>query len=375
MVAYSKIVVAGGGIIGNSISYYLAKHHSTQCTIIDPVGIAPAASGKAGGFLAKDWSDGTPIQELQRRSFDLHAEQAEHLGAEDIDYRRLECISVACDESAGAGGGGKKPGGKKLEGVEWADMNTLGSQVLGSEDTIAQVHPKKLCDAMWNYSQESVGSKLVIGKVVEAIMSNDDGSICGVKLDDGTTIDADALVVACGPWTDAARTWFGQDIGAKIPRMSGIKYHSILIPSPRVLSQAVFFTGHGDPEVYPRPDGDAYITGFPDPSTIVTESPGKEEVRPEMVNRLIDATKKTSTELGEIPPHTQQSCYLPTTNDGIPVIGEVPGVKGAFMASGHGCWGILNGPATGEAVAEMLAEGKTKHLDLRMLGLDSPYRR
>jgi len=94
-----------------------------------------------------------------------------------------------------------------------------------------------------------------------------------------------------------------------------------------------------------------------------------------VVNRLIDATKKTSSELGDIPPHTEQACYLPTTMDGIPVIGEVPGVKGAFVASGHGCWGILNGPATGEAVAEMLVEGKAKSLDLGMLGVDSPYRR
>jgi len=125
----------------------------------------------------------------------------------------------------------------------------------------------------------------------------------------------------------------------------------------------------------PRPDGDAYITGFPDSSIIVTESPGEEEVRPEVVNRLIDATKMTSSELGDIPPHTQQACYLPTTNDGIPVIGEVPGVKGAFVASGHGCWGILNSPATGEAVADLLVEGKAKHLDLRLLGIDSPYRR
>mmetsp|Transcript_2625 Transcript_2625/g.5735 ORF Transcript_2625/g.5735 Transcript_2625/m.5735 type:complete len:372 (+) Transcript_2625:103-1218(+) len=370
MVAYSKIVVAGGGIIGNSISYYLAKRHSIPCTIIDPVGIAPAASGKAGGFLAKDWSDGSPIQELQRRSFDLHAEQAEHLGAGKIDYRRLECIAVVCDERSG---GGAKPAGKKLEGVEWADMNAVGSRMMGGADTIAQVHPKKLCNAMWEYSQEAVGSKLIVGKVVEAI-SNDDGSICGVKLEDGTIVDADALVVACGPWTDAAKTWFGSEIGAKIPRMTGVKYHSILIPSPRVLSQAVFFSGYGDPEVYPRPDGDAYITGFPDAATIVTESPGEEEVRPEVVNRLVDATKKTSSELGEIPPHSQQACYLPTTIEGLPVIGAVPGVKGAFVASGHGCWGILNGPATGEAVAEMLVEGEPKHLNLRLLGLDSPYR-
>ena len=141
------------------------------------------------------------------------------------------------------------------------------------------------------------------------------------------------------------------------------------------MNQAVFFQGHGDPEVYPRPDCDAYITGFPDPAIKVTETPGNEEVRSEKVNQLIDATKKTSSELGDIPPHTQQSCYLPTTADGLPVIGPLAGVKGAFVASGHGCWGKLNSPATGEAVAELLVEGKAKSIDLRMFGVDSPYRR
>lgn len=300
----------------------------------------------------------------------MHAEQAEHLGASNIDYRRLECVAVACDDRAAV----TKPSGKKLEGVEWADINTLGSRFMGGTDTIAQVHPRKLCSAMWKFSQESVGSKLVIGTVVEA-MTND-GAICGVKLEDGTEVQADALVIACGPWTDASRSWFGSDeIGRSIPRMSGVKYHSILVPSPRVLTQSVFFQGHGDPEVYPRPDGDAYITGFPDPAVYVSESPGDEEVRPEKVAQLIDATKKTSSELGGIPPHTEQACYLPTTMDGIPVIGALPGVGGAFVASGHGCWGILNGPATGLSVAEMLVEGRAKSVDLRLLGVDSPYRR
>ena len=64
----------------------------------------------------------------------MHDELAEHLGADQIDYRRRECLGVACDER-----GGGKPKGKKLEGVEWADMNTLGSRVLGGTDTIAQV--------------------------------------------------------------------------------------------------------------------------------------------------------------------------------------------------------------------------------------------
>ena len=391
MLAFSKIVVAGGGVVGNSIAYFLAKEHGVACTIVDPVGMcvsrfqssfqdrfrdnspthafrrAPAASGKAGGFLARDWSDGSPIQELQRRSFDLHAEIAEHLGLSTIDYRRLECVAVAVDGSSS-----KKPGGKKLEGLEWADIGAVGSRPMGGPDTIAQVHPKKLCEAMFRFSQEAAGSKLVVGKVVGADI--DDGEVAGVRLEDGTKLDADALIVACGPWTDAARNWFGKEIS--LPTFGGIKYHSILVRSPRVLSQAVFFQGHGDPEVYPRPDGDAYITGFPDgPLFAMKETPGEEEVRAEKIDQLVDATKKTSSELGGIKPHTVQSCYLPTTTDGLPVIGPISGVKGGFVASGHGCWGILNSPATGEAMAELLVKGKASHLDLRMLGLDSPYRR
>ena len=97
-------------------------------------------------------------------------------------------------------------------------------------------------------------------------------------------------------------------------------------------------------------------------------------MRSDVIDRLIEATKNTSSELGQIAPHTKQSCYLPTTADGVPIIGEVPGVKGAFVAAGHGCWGILNGPATGEAMAELLVEGKAKHVDLGVFGFDSPYR-
>jgi hypothetical protein len=34
------------------------------------------------------------------------------------------------------------------------------------------------------------------------------------------------------------------------------------------------------------------------------------------------------------------------TLDGVPAIGALPGVAGAYVATGHSCWGILNAPAT-----------------------------
>ena len=76
-----RIVIAGSGIIGTSTAYYLTKDHLpsiSSLTIVDPTGsIAPAASGKAGGFLALDWNDHyPPTGRLTRRSFALHEELA-----------------------------------------------------------------------------------------------------------------------------------------------------------------------------------------------------------------------------------------------------------------------------------------------------------
>src|SRR6187551_2025092 len=82
-----RVIICGGGVIGASIAYFLGRR-GIAATVIERTGVACAASGKSGGFLARDWCDGTPLQALARRSFDLHAELAERLG-NDWGYRRV----------------------------------------------------------------------------------------------------------------------------------------------------------------------------------------------------------------------------------------------------------------------------------------------
>ena len=52
------------------------------------------------------------------------------------------------------------------------------------------------------------------------------------------------------------------------------------------------------------------------------------------------------------------------TRDGLPLIGPVPGLSGAYVATGHSVWGILNAPATGEAMAELIVDGFSRTVDL-----------
>lgn len=57
-------------------------------------------------------------------------------------------------------------------------------------------------------------------------------------------------------------------------------------------------------------------------------------------------------------------CYRRITRDGLPLVGRVPGVESAYIATGHSVWGVLNSPATGEAMAELIADGTTRAIDL-----------
>ena len=77
------VVIAGAGITGLTTSFYLARKHGVRSTLVDRTGsVAPGASGKAAGFLARDWNNGTPTQDLTRRSFDLHQALADEAGQE-----------------------------------------------------------------------------------------------------------------------------------------------------------------------------------------------------------------------------------------------------------------------------------------------------
>jgi glycine/D-amino acid oxidase-like deaminating enzyme len=42
----------------------------------------------------------------------------------------------------------------------------------------------------------------------------------------------------------------------------------------------------------------------------------------------------------------------------------VPGIASAYVATGHSVWGMLNAPATGEALAGLILDGVSGGVDL-----------
>jgi glycine/D-amino acid oxidase-like deaminating enzyme len=81
-----------------------------------------------------------------------------------------------------------------------------------------------------------------------------------------------------------------------------------------------------------------------------------------MLHRIAGAL---SSSLADVPVRRVQACYRPVYADGLPLLGQVPGVRGAYIATGHSCWGILNAPASGLAMAELIADGQAHSVDLQ----------
>jgi glycine/D-amino acid oxidase-like deaminating enzyme len=86
---------------------------------------------------------------------------------------------------------------------------------------------------------------------------------------------------------------------------------------------------------------------------------------PGEIDRLQAICQRLSPEFQADKIIARQACFRPVvTQDGLPLIGRVPQIKGVYVATGHNVWGILNAPATGDAMAELIVDGVARGTDL-----------
>ncbi|RZR73263.1 hypothetical protein BHM03_00022036 [Ensete ventricosum] len=389
-----RVVVCGGGVIGACTAYFLATKGTARVTVVEKCAVACAASGKAGGFLALDWCDGSPVGGLARASFHLHRSLAAALdGPTNYGYRPLDTLSLSLLPDASSSAAARA----SLSLPPWVDGPVARPpRTIGTTDTTAQVHPQLFTRTLLSAAAAEHGVEVVIAELDRVKV--EDGRAVGVALKGGggRFIQADAVVLALGPWSNRS------PIISSLFNVSSLKAHSIVLrpkPPDAITPHALFLTYQPapgaktlDPEVYPRPTGnkqrnarfcflllvldkskllldgagEVYICGMSkeaevphDPEEIVGE---RDSIA--MLHRIA-GTVSSHLKEGEVDVVAEQACCLPCTDDGLPVIGEIPGVKGCYVATGHSCWGILNGPATGASLAELILEGHSTTADLK----------
>ena len=357
-----RVVICGAGVIGGSIAYYLAKR-GVAATIVESDAVAAGASGAAAGILTPplpDTSD-SPVFELQRRGYDMHAELAKVLPEEsgvDYRYQHTPRATIAVTEAeerdalraasalseAGRHGRWLTPEAlRELSG--WVDAGTARGAVL--------LEPPAHVDA-YRYSlalvtaAERMGVTLRSGEVRG--LDVDGGRVTGVRVAN-EVIEADTVVVAMGPWSSGAAEWLGLPVPVEPLKGQIVKVK----PAEPI---APFSFGHGGNYVIVKEPGVVFLgtteerVGFDRGATI--------EARDAILEFAVTfAPALESAEFIE-----QTACLRPLSADAVPIMGPVPGIEGAYLATGHGRQGILQSPPSGKAMAELILDGSTETLDL-----------
>lgn len=361
-----SVAIAGGGLVACACAYYLQRSGYADVVLVERMpNVASAASGKAGGFLARDWGDGTPTEALHKRSFALHEELAKALAL--TTYRKIPTLSVQ--------------GGESLAPcdpiVSWLDGEIQMCRHLDGPEGTAQVTPKELCERLFEEATK-LGATKVSGEVVGVAFVDETtkDEVRGLLVRDESTgnvaeIRGHSVVIAMGPWSTRASEWFDIDVP-----MTGIRSTSIVYEANEAVMRepAALFCGEDENgchlEVYPRSNGEVYLCGIGG-SIYVDEArllPGGDCDRSDKIvedpSRVAAAMRSfggmsNSIGGGDKKPVLTQACMRPCAPDALPILGAVDGVRGAYMATAHNCWGILWSPVTGEIITQLITQGKS----------------
>ncbi len=349
---HPDVIVVGGGLMGCSVAYRLAKDDARVLVLERSIPGAEASSAAAGilGPTMESFEDALALQ-LGRRSRELHAELADELDelfGVDVGFRRCGAVKMAFDEEELAALHAQASS-LELHGIRcdrWSPEELIQEEPAANPEALgalnvsedAQVEPKKLLSAV-ALGAERDGVTFRSGSTVR-LVHVESGRVRGVQLGD-EVIETDRLVVAAGSWTTL------------IP---GLPFNSETIfpvrgqmiateTRPPIFRRVVFGAGG---YVVTRPDG-RVLCG----STMERVGFQRGITFGGMADVISKATRiapglRTAT----IQEHW--SSFRPGTPDGLPLVGET-GIKGLFLASGHYRNGILLAPLTAELIAEAMA--------------------
>ena len=374
----ADVVVVGGGIVGTSAAAYLAGH-GARVTLVEARQIAAGASGRNSGVVQH------PFDIALR---DLHLETVaayRALAAEaDVEF-------VLPPLPAGLLLVGLTPDGPRRLAADLAVLWPELEPTFLESDELRRLEPSlaagvSACRLAMGYPVPPAAATRAYARVAErrgavirtgspvAALLRDGARTVGVRLTDGTVLAAGALLIAAGPWSPALVDPSGR--WRPIRAVWGVVVEVGLADPPRhVLEEAEMEEALGELAATPMPgtgsavhaaddlgDGPDAAGDRPDFSLVTAAgrtSLGSTflESEPDIdawVPRLVARGRRYVPGLATAPLGSVRSCARPLAMDARPLLGAVPGLSGAFIAAGHGPWGISTGPASARMVADLI---------------------
>ncbi len=346
-------VVVGGGIVGSSVGYHLARADA-ETLLIDRADGGRATDAGAG-IISPATSSRTADDDWFAFATDAVGyypelnDRLEAEGAEGTSYRQQGTIAVAIDpdelgpyEEAIA-----RIDERNLDSIEEIDPSEAVERFPALEEPerafwypdAGRVDGREFADALLTAGRTH-GLETLDGDVTSLEVR--DGVVSGVETADGRNIRSKNVVVAGGAWSEA----FGEELGVSLP------------VEPHRGQVAHLSVPEADTDAWPIVNGfhHHYIVPWPDGRIVfgaTRESGAGFDPRQTAggVDEVLTEGLRVAPGLAEATLEELRVGLRPVSADRLPILGPVPGVEGAHVATGHGATGLMLGPYSGKVVA------------------------
>ena len=349
------VAVIGGGVIGCSIAYYLARQ-GIRSTVFEQRRFGSGASGAAAGVIG-------PLQHipptsrasmaLGLRSLEMFPTLASELSEAGVDpeFRQNGILSVALTPAQAD---------ELKRNLTWQAETGLGLRWLSSHEVLdreplinpdvlgAVFSPKeghlrgqRLVDALV-HAASKLGASFVEGAEVTGLETQG-RRVTGVRVA-GAAHPAGHTVLAAGPWSGIAGRW----VPDRIP-VRPVKGQRILLRSRGLLPACPVrsFTGYTLPQV----DGNILV------GATRHEGEFDQEITADAVAQSIAYAALAFPVLRRARFIEARAGVRPGSPDGVPLIGPLPERDGVSVVSGHDAVGIMLSPGTAQLVADYIRTG------------------
>lgn len=366
------VIVVGGGIVGASAAYHLARS-GIQVTLIDQA--QPGQATAAGAGIIAPGTSIRPLAAFFPLAFRAVARYEELLvnlaedGESHTGYETVGLLHIATSEEEAArlpillhlfaeraAAGVKNLGEVRLlDSQEARALFPALGIVYGAiyAPAAARLDGRLMRDALRGAAQFR-GARIVVTDH-EATLVREGTRITQVVAD-GKSFAAERVIIAAGAWSGQ----FAETLGIALP-VYPQRGQILHLQGPEEASQWPIVVGFHSHYLLTFPGGRivAGATREDHAGFDVRETAGG--VHEALNEALRVAPGLADTTLSEV-----RIGLRPASPDGLPIIGRVPEIENVFLATGHGPSGLQLGPYSGALVAS-LATDHEPELDL------SPY--
>lgn len=363
----ADVIVVGGGTVGCWTAYFLTQAKFGRVVVLDRSDLGSGASSRAAGVVRQQ--GGLPITvTLGMLSRDFYRALSDEVGV-DAGFRETGYVVAATTDAEKQLAETRVPMQRELgldvRLIDAAEvkqffpfMNTDGILAATYCPTDGYILPPKL---VRSYTVALVKSGIPFYEHCEVIgLLTEGGRVRGVETTQGR-FEAPLVVNAGGPWAGAIGERFGVTVPAKGAR------HQIYVTCPRqefaTVPPMFFDVAQG---VYFRHEEGGLLIGMSNPNEEPSERKDIDWNYLAQVGRDIE---KRIPLLHDTPISRIWVGTIDYTVDHLPIIDEVPSVKGLFVVTAGGA-GMMWGPGVARLASEFIMQGRTKSADVSMLCLD-----